>query len=193
MIGATLTTTVHLAAIVGSLRRESFHRILFEAAQSVAPTGVIINEAPVRDVPFYNGDLEEAGVPDTVTSFKDAVAAADGLVIFTPEYNGSIPAVTKNAVDWLTRPYGSAPIDGKPVGVVAATPGRHDAAGVRDHLSQVVAANTNRLFPEALGMSSISRRVENRELQPDAESDLAEWLHRFVKFIGDSAGGRPTE
>ena len=188
-----MTNTIHLAAIVGSLRRESFHRILFEAAQSVAATGVTISEAPVRDVPFYNGDLEEAGVPDTVTSFKDAVAAADGLIIFTPEYNGSIPAVTKNAIDWLTRPYGSAPISGKPVGVVASTPGRHDAAGVRGHLEIVVGANTDRLFGESLGLASISRRIDNRDLQSDALAELGGWLARFVDFVSAGDLQSPTQ
>jgi len=182
-IGAELTTTIEIAAVIGSLRKGSFHRILFEAACSVAPAGVEISEVSVEDLPFYNGDLEDAGVPDTVSSFQDAVAGATGLLVFTPEYNGSIPAVTKNAVDWLTRPYGSAPLSGKPVGVVAATPGRHDAAGVRDHLNIVVGANTDRLFPESLGLSSISRRVEGRELQADALEELSDWLTRFANFI----------
>jgi len=178
-----MTTTIQVAAVIGSLRKDSFHRILFEAACSVAPVGVEISEASVEDLPFYNGDLEDDGVPNTVSSFQNAVAAADGLLLVTPEYNGSIPAVTKNAVDWLTRPHGSAPISGKPVGVVAATPGRHDAAGVRDHLDIVVGANTDRLFPESLGLSSISRRVEGRELQTDALEELSGWLARFANFI----------
>jgi len=182
-----MTTSIEIAAVIGSLRKDSFHRILFEAARTVAPADVVIIEASVEDLPFYNGDLEDAGVPETVTSFQNAVAGAAGLLLFTPEYNGSIPSVTKNAVDWLTRPHGSAPIRGKPVGVVAATPGRHDASGVREHLDIVVGANTDRLFPESLGLSSISRRVEGRELQADALDELSGWLARFACFI--TAGG----
>jgi len=177
-----MTPGTKIAAIVGSLRKDSFHRILFEAARSVAPSGVEILEAPVQDLPFYNGDLEDAGLPDTVTSFQDAVAGADGLLVFTPEYNGSIPGVTKNAIDWLTRPYGSGAIVGKPVGVVAATPGGHDAAGVRDHLGIVIGANTDRLFSESLGLSSIYRLIEGRELQADSRDQLSHWLSRFVEF-----------
>jgi len=178
-----MTPATEIAAMIGSLRKDSFHRILFEVARSVAPDGVEILEAPVEHLPFYNGDLEDAGLPDTVTSFQDAVAGADGLLVFTPEYNGSIPGVTKNAIDWLTRPYGSGAIVGKPVGVVAATPGGHDAAGVRDHLNIVIGANTDRLFSESLGMSSIYRRIEGRELQADSRDELRRWLSRFVGFV----------
>jgi len=178
-----LTTTIELAAIVGSLRKGSFHRILFEASASAVPPGFVIRESPVTDLPFYNADLEESGEPDTVSSFKTSVDRAAGLIVFTPEYNGSIPAVTKNAIDWLTRPNGSAPISGKPVGVVAATPGRHTASGVRDHLATVIGVNTNRLFEESLGLSSISRRVDGRVLHTDARDELGDWLHRFCEFV----------
>ncbi len=186
-----MTTTIELTAIVGSLRKGSFHRILFEASASAAPPGFLIRESPVAYLPFFNADLEETGEPDSVSSFKASVDSAAGLLVFTPEYNGSIPAVTKNAIDWLTRPPGSAPITGKPVGVVAASPGRHTASGVRDHLATVMGINTNRLFDESLGLSSISRRVDGRVLHADARDELGDWLNRFCQFV--LVGTQPSQ
>ncbi len=80
---------ISIATIVGSLRSESFHRILFENAKEIVPSGVTFVEALVDDVPFFNADLEESGDPDAVTSLKDAVRSADGLLIFTPNTTGA--------------------------------------------------------------------------------------------------------
>ncbi|MEM8707134.1 MAG: NADPH-dependent FMN reductase, partial [Actinomycetota bacterium] len=125
---------LELVAIIGSLRSGSFHRAVFDAAVELVPDGVTLREVPVAEVPFYNGDLEDDGPPESVERLKSMVAGADGLVLITPEYNGGVPAVTKNAVDWLSRPYGAGAITGTPVLIVAATPGHHDAPRVREAL-----------------------------------------------------------
>ena len=91
-----------------------------------------MEELPIDAVPMYNGDLEDAGDPDSVADLKAAVAAADGMVIFTPEYNISVPAVVKNVIDWISRPYGSGAVRSVTIGVVAASPGGRGGVGVRD-------------------------------------------------------------
>jgi NAD(P)H-dependent FMN reductase len=115
-----------IVGISGSLRQGSFNSMLLRAAAEAAPAGTTIEIASIRDIPLYDGDVEAAsGVPPAARELKDRIAAADGLLLVTPEYNNSIPGVLKNAIDWLTRP----PADirrvfgGRPVGVIGATPG----------------------------------------------------------------------
>jgi chromate reductase len=94
-----------LLGISGSLRKASFNTSLLNAAKSVAPDGVEFETATLHGIPLYDGDVEaESGVPATVTALKDKIIAADGVILFTPEYNNSIPGVFKNAIDWLSRP-----------------------------------------------------------------------------------------
>jgi chromate reductase, NAD(P)H dehydrogenase (quinone) len=115
-----------IIGIAGSLRRGSYNAALLRGAVELAPAGLTIEVASIRDIPLYDGDLEaEHGIPDAVRALKDRIAAADGLLLATPEYNNSIPGVFKNVIDWLSRP----PQDiarvfgGKPLGLVGATLG----------------------------------------------------------------------
>jgi chromate reductase len=117
---------VKLLGIAGSLRAGSFNASLLRAAASVAPEGCTLDIASIRDVPLYDADVEARdGVPASVARLKDAVAAADGLLLATPEYNGSLPGVLKNAIDWLSRPPKDIPrvFGDRPVGLIGATPG----------------------------------------------------------------------
>jgi len=115
-----------LVGFSGSLRKGSFNTALLRAAGAMMPAGSRLEIMPIAAFPLYNGDDEVAhGIPAEVTALKDAIAAADGLLIATPEYNNSIPGVTKNALDWLTRPPADIPrvFAGKPVALMGASPG----------------------------------------------------------------------
>lgn len=115
-----------LVGFSGSLRKGSFNTALLRAAGAMMPPGSRLEMASIAAFPLYNGDDEAAhGIPAEVTALKDAIAAANGLLIATPEYNNSIPGVTKNALDWLTRPAADIPrvFAGKPVAVIGASPG----------------------------------------------------------------------
>lgn len=92
----------------------------------MAPAGTTIEIGSIEGIPLYNGDVEEAeGIPDAVQRLKDRIVAADGLLLVSPEYNGSVPGVLKNAVDWLSRPPADIPkvFRDRPVGVIGASPG----------------------------------------------------------------------
>ena len=115
-----------IIGIAGSLRQGSYNAALLRAAASLAPPEVPIEIASIREIPLYDGDVETQAFPPAVAALKDRIAAADGLLLVSPEYNQSIPGVAKNAIDWLSRP----PRDiarvfrDKPVGLIGATPGR---------------------------------------------------------------------
>ena len=117
----------NIIGISGSLRRGSFNTKLLRAAAGYAPAGSSIEIASIHEVPLYNGDLEAAeGVPAVVRALKDRIAAADGLLIATPEYNNSMPGVLKNAIDWLSRPGSDIRrvFGGRPVALMGASAGR---------------------------------------------------------------------
>ncbi len=118
---------VQLVGIAGSLRRASYNRGLLLAARELAPEGTDVSVLSIHDVPLYDSDLEaDSGVPESVAVIKEAVAAADGLLIATPEYNSGIPGVLKNVMDWLSRPPSDQArvLHGKSVALMGATPGR---------------------------------------------------------------------
>jgi len=117
---------VTIVGIAGSLRRASYNLMLLRAAADVMPEGVSLDIASIRDIPLYDGDVEaELGIPSAVAELKDRIARADGLLLVTPEYNGSLPGVFKNAIDWLSRPGSDIPrvFGMKRVGLIGATPG----------------------------------------------------------------------
>ena len=114
-------TTV--AVLVGSLRADSLNRKVAELCVTRAPEGVSLDVVEgLGEVPFYNEDLDTDGAPAAAAAVREAVAAADRVLVVTPEYNGTMPAVLNNAIDWLSRPYGAGAVVGKPFGVVGVTP-----------------------------------------------------------------------
>ncbi len=115
-----------IIGLPGSLREGSYNLMLLRAAAAAMPTGVSLEIASIRGIPLYDADLEaEQGVPEAVQQLKDKIAAADGLLIATPEYNNSMPGVLKTAIDWLSRPPSDIPrvFRGLPLGFIGATPG----------------------------------------------------------------------
>ena len=132
--------TFEALGIAGSLRRDSFNRRLLQAAAKLTPPGLSL---PVYDdlgsVPLFNEDLEAGGQPEGVARLYAAVVRADGVLIATPEYNQSIPAVTKNVVDWLSRGDPDA-LAGKPIAIMGATPGAWGTRLSQAALRQTLAA-----------------------------------------------------
>jgi NAD(P)H-dependent FMN reductase len=114
---------IRVAVLVGSLRADSTNRKLAELLRDQAPEGVTLDLVDGLDqVPFYNEDNDGADVPAAAAALRERVGSADRVLAVTPEYNGTMPAVLNNAIDWLSRPYGQSALTGMPFGVVGTTP-----------------------------------------------------------------------
>jgi NAD(P)H-dependent FMN reductase len=119
--------------LLGSLRAASINRQLAELAVEAAPEGVSLRLFDrLGELPFYNEDIDNEGVAEPVVALRAAAADVDAALVVTPEYNGSIPGVLKNAIDWLSRPFGNGALKGKPVAVVGAAHGRYGGVWAHD-------------------------------------------------------------
>ncbi|MBM7366904.1 NAD(P)H-dependent oxidoreductase [Gordonia hydrophobica] len=123
-----------IAILVGSLRAGSHNRALAELAVANAPEGISLSIVDgLGELPFYNEDLDTAeALPASIAALRGSVAEVDAFLFVTPEYNGTIPAVLKNAIDWLSRPYGAGALAGKPAGVIGAALGRYAGTWSRE-------------------------------------------------------------
>jgi NAD(P)H-dependent FMN reductase len=122
-----------ILTLVGSLRAASLNRQLAEAAAEAAPDGVHLAIYEGLDqLPFYNEDLDTEVPPAPVAALRAAAEAADAALVVTPEYNGSIPGVLKNAIDWLSRPFGNSALKGKPLAVIGTALGRYGGVWAHD-------------------------------------------------------------
>lgn len=124
-----------VAVLVGSLRKNSFSRMLAHALSELAPPALSLGIVEIGALPFYNDDLE-ADAPVTWREVRECMATADAVLFITPEYNRSVPAVLKNAVDVLSRPFGASVLSGKPAAIVSSSPGAMGGFGASHHLRQ---------------------------------------------------------
>lgn len=180
----------HLVALSGSLRRDSFNTALANAFAELAPAGVSVEVFTPAGIPLYDGDLEAAeGVPEAVAVLKERIAAAEGVILVTPEYNQGVPGVLKNALDWLTRP----PADIKrifadrPFALCGASAGRGGSRAAQYAWLPTLRAlgvrlwNGGQLYLPAAGeLMDADGRLQDRETRERAE--------RFVRAFAASAG-----
>ena len=179
-----------ILGFAGSLRLGSYNRALLRAAAELAPDGMTIEIFDLAEVPLYNGDVEAEGDPEGVVRFKQAIAAADGLLMATPEYNHGVPGVMKNAVDWASRPPGSAVLGGKPVGIIGASPGITGSARGQSQLRQAFEFTNSYCMPqpELLVFKAHEKFDADGNLTDEATARFlarylaafAAWVRRFV-------------
>lgn len=124
---------IKVLVLVGSLRKASVNRQLAELAIESAPDGVRVELFDrLGELPFYNEDIDNEEVAEPVAALRQAAAEADAALVITPEYNGSIPGVLKNAIDWLSRPFGNGALKAKPIAVVGAALGKFGGVWAHD-------------------------------------------------------------
>lgn len=175
---------LRIVAMAGSLRSASLNRALLRAAADLAPEGMRIAIFDLAPVPLYNGDVEAAGDPPGVGALKQAIAAADGVLMATPEYNHGVPGVMKNAVDWASRPPGQAPLGGKPVGIIGASPGITGTARGQSQLRQAFEFTNSFCMPqpELLVFKAHEKFASDGKLTDEA---TAKYLVRYLAAFGD--------
>jgi chromate reductase len=125
----------NVAVLVGSLRQESFNRKMAKALEELAPESLRLEIVEIGALPLYNED-DDGNPPAAYTALRQRVKAADAVLFVTPEYNRSVPAALKNALDVGSRPYRQSVWDGKPGAVVSVSPGAHGGFGANHHLRQ---------------------------------------------------------
>ncbi|MEU3091803.1 NAD(P)H-dependent oxidoreductase [Streptomyces massasporeus] len=173
--------SVRILALVGSLRAGSHNRQLAEAAVKLAPEGAEVNLFEgLAEIPFYNEDIDvEGSLPAAAARLREAANAADGLILFTPEYNGTIPAVLKNAIDWLSRPYGAGALSGKPVAVVGTAFGQYGGVWAHDETRKSVGVAGGKVL-EDIKLSIPGSMTRFAETHPADDAEVAEQLTEVI-------------
>lgn len=174
-----------VAAIVGSLRRDSFTRRLVRSFDALAPASMKIDIVEIRELSLYNQD-DESAAPAPWVSFRNRIKRADAVLFATPEYNRSIPGVLKNAIDIGSRPSGASAWAGKPTAVVSASPGAMGAFGANQHLRQsLVSLNMPTLQqPEAyIGHVDKLFDASGEFVNPSSREFCAKFLKAFDEWI----------
>ncbi|PWD44474.1 FMN reductase [Gordonia paraffinivorans] len=180
---------VELVALVGSLRAASVNRQLAQVAADNAPAGVNVTVIDnLGSLPFYSEDIDVEGRLDpAVVALREAVGKADGVLIATPEYNGSIPAALKNAIDWLSRPYGNGALNGTPVAVFSAALGQYGGQWTREDTRKSVGVAGGRAIEEAdLGLQ-IPALPEGGPNHPEIVEKVVASVNRLVAEVAVNA------
>jgi NAD(P)H-dependent FMN reductase len=184
----TGSAMTHILAIAGSLRKGSYNAALLRAAAGLAPSGTTIEIAGIAGIPLYDGDVEAGGGPPAaVAALKDRLAAVDGFLLATPEYNHSVPGVLKNAIDWLSRPSADIPrvFGGRPVAVMGASPGPGGTRLAQASLLPVLRVLGTRLWSEKTLYVTGAAKVfdpDGKLVDDKVRAILTELLVGFARF-----------
>jgi NAD(P)H-dependent FMN reductase len=180
-------SNVRILALVGSLRAGSHNRQLAETARDNAPDGVEIElYEGLADLPFYNEDIDtDQDRPTAADRFRQAGNAADGFLLFSPEYNGTIPAVLKNAIDWGSRPYGEGALGGKPVAVVGTAFGQYGGVWAQDEARKAVGIAGARPLDD-VKLSVPESVVRFAEAHPRDDAELVEQVTGVVRRLAEA-------
>ena len=179
---------MHILALSGALRRASYNTALLRAAAELAPQGVSLEVRTLHGIPLYDGDVEAQGMPEAVTTLREAIRAADALLIAAPEYNNSIPGVLKNGLDWLSRPSGEGAklFGGKPTALVGATPGGFGTVQSQDALLSVLRAFGNDFWMSGRLMVSHAGTVFDADghlVDDKVREQLQAFVAGFAAFV----------
>lgn len=152
---------MQILMLVGSLRTDSWTGQVAEAMRTLVPGDVdtAVYEG-IGDLPHYDQDLDGDHAPESVLALREAVDGADALVVTTPEYNGSVTGVLKNAVDWASRPRGAAALAGKPAAVVSVSPSPRGAQWAREDLVKILRVAGAQPVDDGIGVATVHDVLE---------------------------------
>ena len=187
-----MADALNILTICGSLRKNSFNGALARALPALAPAGLSIKPASAwADIPIYNHDIQDAGWPAPVTAWADAIRAADGVIIVSPEYNWTIPGGLKNAIDWTSR-MKNDPFKGKSVAIQSCAGGLLGGARMQYHLRQsLTSVETVMLIRPEVFVTFAAKKFDEKtlELTDQATKDMVKLqLEAFEKFVRRQTG-----
>jgi chromate reductase len=180
--------TLNVVTICGSLRKGSYNRMVMNALPGLTPAGMNFKEAPVySEFPLYNADIQNStGFPAAVNTLAEAIRAAAGVVIVTPEYNFGIPGALKNAIDWVSR-LPNQPFAGKPIALQSASPGPVGGARVQYDLRRtMVFLDALTLNKPEIFIGNCAQRIDDKTGQitdQPTKDFIKQQLAAFAKFI----------
>lgn len=175
-----------IAVIVGSLRKEAWSRKLAMALMKLAPSSLKMEIVEIGQLPLYNQDPDDQKQPLAEwVAFREKIKGFDGVFFVTPEYNRSVPAPLKNAIDVGSRPYGSSVWDGKPTAIVSNSPGAIGGFGANHHLRQsLVFLNMPCLQQEAyIGDVSHLFDKDMNIAKDDTKEFLRKYMENYAKWV----------
>jgi NAD(P)H-dependent FMN reductase len=173
-----------ILVLVGSLRAASVNRQLAELATVAAPDHVRVDVFErLAELPHYNEDIDTDPYPDVVRALRGAARASEALLVATPEYNGSTPGVLKNAIDWLSRPYGNSPLKGKPAAVIGASLGQYGGRWAHDDTRKALGIAGLRVIDDL----SLSIPISSlRGCAPADRTELVDALRAILNRLADN-------
>jgi chromate reductase, NAD(P)H dehydrogenase (quinone) len=174
---------MRMLAISGSLRRDSHNSALLRAAAERLPAGAeLVAFERLGEIPPYDEDVETFAVPEAVRELREAIRAADAVLIATPEYNHSIPGQLKNALDWASRPAGASALNGVPAAAIGASTGMFGAVWAQAELRKVLGAMGGRVIEAELPVAHAAElhHGDRLELPPEHAERLEEILVELV-------------
>ena len=176
--------TLNIALHVGSLRRAAWSRRIADELVAVSPAGLRLNAAAIGELPLYNADLETASPPPAWTAYRQQIAASDGLLFVTPEYNRGTSGALKNAIDVASRPYGKNAYNGKPAAIVSLSTGPlGGVAANHDVRRSLVTLNAATMAHPEMFLSQVNKLFEGDDgagpLNPGTREFLAKFLLAF--------------
>jgi chromate reductase len=176
--------TRKIAVLVGSLRQESFTRKVAKALMLMAPPTLEMEIVEIGQLPLYNQD-DDTTPPPTFTEFRNRIGEADGVLFCTPEYNRSIPAALKNAIDVASRPYGQSAWNGKPCAVVSVSPGAVGGFGVNHHLRQcLVFLNMPCMQQPEAYLGGIANKLDGDKINDESTNKfLQSFVETFAAWV----------
>ena len=177
---------IKVLVLVGSLRAQSVNRQLAELATANAPDGVELRLFDrLGELPFYNEDIDVDPAPESVVALRTAAAEADAALVVTPEYNGSIPGVLKNAIDWLSRPYGNGALNGKPAAVIGAALGQYGGVWAHDETRKSFGIAGPRIV-DSIALSLPTKSLDGKHPQDSAElvAEISDVVEKLVAEVG---------
>ena len=178
--------TLHLLAVSGSIRAGSFNTALARASVRLAPPGVSVEALDmIRDLPYYDPDIDIDPVPAAAVELRRRLAQADGIILFTPEYNFGLPGGFKNLIDWASRPYGNHCLVGKPVAVLGSSPSGGGAAKSVTYLHTVLPLIGVELLDEEVTIGNVNKLLDPATGSPNPE--LADQLASMIAQLAAAA------